>query len=262
MAAASRSFSMNVPIADVQFDVGGVLVPLSRVTRPFFESVPRGNFGHVFSARYLGDPAACKLLPSKPGVPADEAHEAFMAEAENMLAVRGMIDRARVLQRVGAPLSEPCELRDAGRRCREPHDLRGWRHLVYVHGVGTIPDLAALAPGLPPGPAHFVIMEPLTGGSLKTPPRPADIVARAPSELSSGLAALAAAHVVHADLKPENIMLREPGGELVLTDFGVGRIARGGVDEARYYGAAGGTVVYMAPELLDGAHASTFASDV
>jgi serine/threonine protein kinase len=148
------------------------------------------------------------------------------------------------------------------RRCREPHDLRGWRHLVYVYGVGTIPHLGALVPGLPPGPAHFVIMELLTGGSLKMPPRPADVVTRAPLELSSGLVALAAAHVVHVDLKPDNIMLRLPGGRLVLTDYGVGCIARGGVDEARYYSTAGGTVIYMAPELLDGEHESTFASDV
>jgi len=269
MAAASRAFSMNVPISDVLFEVGGVWGPISRVTRPVFEGMPSGNFGHVFPALYLEDPVAFKLLPSKPGVSADEAHEAFMAEAENMLAARGMIDRARVLQRVGAPLSEPCELRDTSRRCREPHDLRGWRHIVYVHGVGTIPDLAAVAPGLPSGPAHFVIMEPLTGGSLEMLPRdllprPPDVVARAPAELSSGLAALAAAHVVHADVKPENIMLRTPGGELVLTDFGVGRIARGGVNEVLNVsgGPAGGTVLYKAPELLDGLHASTFASDV
>ena len=181
-----------------------------------------------------------------------------------MLAVRGVIDRARVLLRVGAPLSEPCDLHDVGRRCREPHDLRGWRHLVYVYGVGRVPDLAALAPGLPPGPAHFVVMEPLTGGSLKTPPRPADVISRAPVELSSGLAALAAAHVVHADVKPENIMLRTPGGELVLTDYGVGRISNGGADESEYIeaDAAHGTKLYLAPELLDGKHANTFASDM
>jgi serine/threonine protein kinase len=107
-------------------------------------------------------------------------------------------------------------------------------------------------------------MEPLMGGSLKTPPRPADVVARAPSELSSGLAALAAAHVVHADLKPENIMLRTPGGELVLTDYGVGRISNGGADESEYIeaDAAHGTKLYLAPELLDGRHANTFASDM
>ena len=255
---------MNVPIDDVQFNVDGIWGPISRVTRESFDSVPSGTFGHVFSARYLGDSVAFKLLPSKPGVRAEAAHEAFMTEAENMLAVRGIIDRARVLQRVGVPLSEPCELRDADRRCREPHDLRGWRHIVNVFGVGSIPDLAAVAPGLPPGPAHFVVMELLTGGSLGVLPRPADVVARAPLELSSGLAALAAAHVVHADVKPENIMLRTPGGELVLTDFGVGRIARGGVDEATNVtaGPAGGTTAYMAPELHDGTHASTFASDM
>jgi len=232
-----------------------------RLTLEAYNRAPVGNFGRVLFGWYRGTRIAFKILPSKPGVPADEAHDVFVAEAENMLAVRGVIDRAQVLLRVGATLSEPCDLPDEGRRCRD-HDLRGWRHLVYVHGVGSVPDLAAVTPGLPAGPAHFVVMEPLTGGSLKTVPRPADVVARAPSELSSGLAALAAAHVVHADLKPENIMLRAPGGELVLTDFGVGRIARGGVDEALYYGAAGGTVVYMAPELLDERHASTFASDV
>ena len=107
-------------------------------------------------------------------------------------------------------------------------------------------------------------MEPLTGGSLKAPPRPADVVARTPLELSSGLAALAAAHVVHADIKPENIMLRTPGGELVLTDYGVSRSARGGVHEALSTsgGMAGGTMIYFAPELLDDKYASTFASDV
>ena len=252
---------MNVPISEIEFELddSGSRGPL---TREAFERAARGKFGHVLFARYLGDSVACKILPSKPDTPTAEAHAAFMAEAENMLAVRGMIDRASVLLRVGAPLSEPCYLRDAGRRCREPHDLRGWRHLVYVYGVGTVPDLAALAPGLPPGPAHFVVMELLTGGSLKMPPRPADVVTRAPAELSSGLAALAAAHVVHADIKPENIMLRAPGGELIITDYGIGRIAHGGVNEASYYGSASGTVAYMAPELLDGGHAPTFASDV
>lgn len=115
MATASSAFSMNIPIDDVQFYVDGVWVPISRVTRTRFDSVPSGTFGHVFPACYLGDSVAFKLLPSKPGVSAVVAHEAFMAEAENMLAVRGMTDRARVLQRVGAPLSEPCELRDASR---------------------------------------------------------------------------------------------------------------------------------------------------
>ena len=257
MAAAT----LNVPITDVEFelDARGTRGPL---TLEAFQHATSGASGRVLFAWYRAGRVAVKIVASRDGVSPEEAQATFLEEAQNMLAVRAVIDRARVLVRVGAALSEPCDLPDVGRRCREPHDLRGWRHLVYVHGVGTIPDLAALAPGLPRGPAHFVIMEPLTGGSLKAVPRPAAVVARAPLELSSGLAALAAAHVVHGDIKPENIMLRGPGGELVLTDYGSGRIARGGVNEARYYGAAGGTVVYMAPELLDERHTNTFASDM
>ena len=258
---AEEPFSMTVPITEIDFELDD-RGTRGKLTREAFDRANRGSFGCVLFAWYHGRRVACKVLPSVPGIPADEAQKAFMAEAENMLAVRGMIDRARVLVRVGEPLFEPCNLLDESRRCRESHDLRGWRHVVYVYGIGAIPDLEALVPGLPSGPAHFVIMEPLTGGSLKETPRPADVVARAPLELSSGLAALAAAHVIHADIKPENIMLRTPGGELVLTDYGIGRIASGGVDEASELGTASGTVAYMAPELLDDDHTNTFASDV
>lgn len=82
------------------------------------------------------------------------------------------------------------------------------------------------------------VMEPLTGGSQKIH-RPANVVARAPSDLSAGLAALSAAQGVHADNLPGNIMLRAPGGELILTDYGVGR---GGVVEVSYFGTAGGII--------------------
>ena len=262
MAAVRRSaFSMGIPITEIEFELDD-RGTRGKLTLEAYTRASGGNFGKVLYGWYRDDRIAFKAIASNPKVSAKEAHEAFNVEAENMLAVRGVIDRARVLERVGAPLFEPCELHDEGRRCREPHDLRGWRHLVHVYGVGSVPEFAELAPGLPPGPAHFVVMEPLTGGSLDVLPRPADVVARAPLELSSGLAALAAAHVVHADVKPENIMLRTPGGELVLTDYGVGRIARGGVNEAVYAGIAGGTVAYMAPELLDESHTNTFASDV
>ena len=264
MAAADLPpFCMTVAISDVDFEhIGEGATSRGPLTFELWTTAPHGAFGWVFLGWWRRMRAAIKIIPSKAGVSADHAHEDFMREAENMLAVRGVIDRARLLTRVGLPLSEPCGLADGDRRCREPHDLRGWKHLACIYGVGTVPDLGAVARGLPPGPAHLVVMEPLTGGSLKTPPRPEAVILRAPTELSAGLAALAAAHVVHADLKPENVMLRTPGGELVLTDYGVGRIARGGVDEAVYYGTAGGTVVYMAPELLDERHASTFASDM
>ena len=254
-------FYLGISISDVVFELDdrGTRGPL---TYAAYSRAPRGNFGRVLFGWYRDDRVAVKILAARPDVPVDTANAQFLAEAENMLAVRIVIDLARSLERIGAPLSEPCEIRDASRRCLEPHDLRGWRHLVYVYGVGTVPKLEDLGSEFPPGPAHFVVMEPLAGGSLDTMPRPANVIARAPLELSSGLAALAAAHVVHADLKPENIMLRVPDGDLVLTDYGVGRIAHGGVNETVYHGEAGGTVAYSAPELFDGKHACTFATDV
>ena len=55
---------------------------------------------------------------------------------------------------------------------------------MYIYGVGTVPDLAAMWPGLPGGPAHLIVMEPLTGGTLKSlPPLPPCLsLAVAPSE--------------------------------------------------------------------------------
>ena len=250
-------FSMKIQLADIALDCGAL-------TLEAYLAAPGGASGRVLFGTWKGRRIAVKIIAARPGVPAAKSHEAFMGEAENMLAVRELMSRARTLERVGASLLEECRLPVAGRRCRESHDLRGYRHLIYIYGVGTVPDLSAIAPVLPPGPAHLVVMEPLTGGSLKEPPHSPHVAQRAPAELSAGLAALAAAHIVHADVKPENIMLRTPGGELVLTDYGVGRISNGGADESEYIeaDAAHGTKLYLAPELLDGKHANTFASDM
>ena len=57
-------------------------------------------------------------------------------------------------------------------------------------------------------------------------------------------------------------MRRTPGGDVVLTDFGVGRIANAGVNVALYPGVATGTMLYVAPELIGKSRANTFASDV
>ena len=263
MADDALPFAARTRVTDIVFELDSGETR-GALTLEAFLTAPRGASGCVLFGWWRDTRVAVKILPTKHDVPVDVAEEEFAVEVENMVAVRALVDRARTLERAGAPLVELCCLRDVGRRCREPHDLRGWRHLVYVYGVGSVSKFEDIALGLPPGPAHFVVMELLTGGSLKTPPRPADVVARAPLELSSGLAALAAAHVVHADVKPENIMLRTPGGELVLTDYGVGRIARGGVDEAtaRTGGDVNGTYPYWAPELFDDVHVNSYATDM
>lgn len=59
-------------------------------------------------------------------------------------------------------------------------------------------------------------------------------------------------------------MFRTPGGEVVVTDYGVGRISSAGVNTAEYKrkGDAVGSIPYWAPELFGESNANTFASDV
>ncbi len=99
----------------------------------------------------------------------------------------------------------------------------------------------------------YMAMELLVGRSLRAAVTARDLspdqIKRVLAEL---LAALGQAHArgfVHRDLKPDNVFLCAPGGDVKLLDFGIAKV----LDDARRRTAAGallGTPAYMAPEQL------------
>ena len=82
-------------------------------------------------------------------------------------------------------------------------------------------------------------------------PLPSSEVARVGRALATALEAVHASGMVHGDVKPQNV-LREPGGRIVLIDFGSSRDRMDGGATRRVTG----TPLYLAPEQLRGTAAS------
>ncbi len=106
----------------------------------------------------------------------------------------------------------------------------------------------------------FLIMELATGGTLRDETSAATARARPLSDrildaraLAAGLAAIHAAGIVHRDISPQNA-LRMGDGRLVLSDFGLATDSFDGSTSIH-----GGTVAYMAPEVLRGGRANVAA---
>jgi len=107
----------------------------------------------------------------------------------------------------------------------------------------------------------FLVMELAEKGSLRDELRSGALAARPLAQriadaraVASALAAIHAAGIVHRDLSLQNL-LRMGDGRLVLSDFGLA------TDASETTSIHGGTVAYMAPEVVLGAKASV-ASDI
>jgi len=107
----------------------------------------------------------------------------------------------------------------------------------------------------------FLVMELAEGGTLRDEIRSGALAARPLAEriadaraVASALAAIHAAGIVHRDLTPQNL-LRLGDGRVVVSDFGLA------TDASESTSVHGGTVAYMAPEVLRGGK-SSFASDI
>jgi serine/threonine-protein kinase len=100
--------------------------------------------------------------------------------------------------------------------------------------------------------ARALAMEWIPGGTLRTRlrARPAGLdaaeIAETARRLLATLAFIHARGIVHGDIKPSNLLVREPG-DPVLADFGAAALIGAGGE------SGGGTPLYLAPEQLRGA---------
>lgn len=121
----------------------------------------------------------------------------------------------------------------------------------------------------------YIVMELVDGGSLESMSfgAPAKMLPLL-GQVGSGLAALHAAHVIHRDLKPGNVLV-DALGVAKISDFGISALrevvdplaATRTPDESKspaltQTGAMLGTPLYMAPELFRGADRANEATDV
>ncbi|WP_393058328.1 serine/threonine-protein kinase [Streptomyces sp. LN549] len=100
----------------------------------------------------------------------------------------------------------------------------------------------------------WIVMERVHGESLASRLRregavPEQEAARIAIRVAEALAAAHAQHVLHRDVKPDNILL-DPGGRVVLTDFGIAYIV--GEESLTRSGGFIGSAPYTAPERMAG----------
>lgn len=136
------------------------------------------------------------------------------------------------------------------------------RECQALGSLSTHPNIVTLhASGLTGTGAPYLVMDFLPGGSLadrvhKEGSLTVDVALRIIVALAGALTTAHRQSVVHRDVKPENVLF-SAYGEPQLVDFGISRMSD--AYETRS-GVISATLIYAAPEVLDGAPASA-ASD-
>lgn len=113
--------------------------------------------------------------------------------------------------------------------------------------------VAVLDAGAEPHP--FIVMELIHGPSAASlakgrGERPLAVAARVLTQVAAGLQHAHDHGLIHGDISPRNVLIREDDGTAKLADFGLARAYEDDADER--LGDVGGTPGYTAPEVLDG----------
>lgn len=176
-----------------------------------------------------------------------EVWKAHDRRLRRFVAVKGLLDR-----RAMTPDTQKAAMQRAR---REAEALAKIEH----QNVVTVHDQIETADQV------WIVMKLLEGRSLADllsrdgvlgVPRAADIGL----QMAQGLRAVHEASVLHRDVKPGNVLVRD-GGQVVLVDFGIATFE--GADRVTRYGGVIGTPPYLAPELfVPATHGPTSASDL
>ncbi|MBN1565031.1 MAG: protein kinase [Anaerolineae bacterium] len=127
---------------------------------------------------------------------------------------------------------------------REGEALRTLNHPNIVSILDTVEENGQ----------HYLIMEYVSGGSLRDlideqSRLPIEAVLNVALDLCDALTRAHRLHIIHRDIKPDNVLLAEDGTPR-LTDFGVAHL--GGRSRLTQTGSVIGTYAYLSPEACNG----------
>ena len=118
-------------------------------------------------------------------------------------------------------------------------------NIVTIYDVGTIDDAPYIMMELLTG---TTLGELLQGGERLSPEQTLECVA----QLADALDYAHKRHIVHRDMKPDNVIMDMDSGVVKIADFGIARLAQSEVSDSTQAGMMLGTPRYMSPEQATG----------
>jgi len=190
------------------------------------------------------------------------------SHGERVVIGRGAFGIVYTGQLHGLPVAVKAEVLRAG-------EEEAWRKAVQLHMRATSPHIVALCGTIVDrggdATTHYIVMERLAGTMTERLLAPGSAHHGADTQLrlhlladvAGGLAYLHAYSIIHADVKPDNVLLSASSPPAAkLADFGCSVLRREGTKTRDTLIGERGTLVYMDPRLLDPTASITAASDV